>query len=59
MWGLINKLMALPLLFGGGYLLMRYGMFYDHQTSLYVAFIAMPLAVFAVWLRSYKGKRFK
>jgi len=53
------KLFALVLLFGGGYLLMRFGMNMEENTSRLVAFAAMPVVTFAVWLIEFRGKKFK
>ncbi|HYG75397.1 MAG TPA: hypothetical protein VEK08_10380 [Planctomycetota bacterium] len=56
---LLVKLFALVLLFGGGYLLMRFGMNMDNQLSLIIAFIAMPIFTFAVWFFEFRGRKFK
>ena len=53
------KVFTLLVLFAGGYLLMRFGMNIDEQTSLYVAVAGMPVATLILWFISYRGKQFK
>jgi hypothetical protein len=59
MASLLYRIFVLFVLFLGGYLLMRFGMAIDHKTSLIFAVVVMPLATLIVWLRSYRGKKFK
>jgi len=59
MAALAYKVFTLLVLFAGGYLLMRFGMNIDEQTSLYVAVGGMPVATLILWFISYRGKQFK
>lgn len=56
---LLYKLLVLAVLFGGGYVLLRWGMNVDARVSLIVACVAMPLATLLLWLAGYRGKKFK
>ena len=56
---LVYKVFVLLVLFGGGYLLLRYGMNLSGRMALIVSGAVMPVAAFLLWLSAYRGKKFK
>lgn len=59
MLSLLYKIFVLIVLFGGGYLLMRFGMDLEEGISRIVAFVVMPALTLILWAVTYRGKKFQ